>query len=71
MVTELLRIDLSDWEFKESPISYFKNIGVEVFRSVYSSFGACFFIEVKQGYDKEIKGVFSLEKSPDLFDWNI
>lgn len=42
--------------------------GLEIFRSIYSSFGDCYFIEVSGKYMGKIS-IFKLDSNPDEFDW--
>lgn len=75
MSTKIIRFDCQSADANgidaNDPMGYIENKGMKVKQWKYSSFGACFFLEV-ENYVPDINNIyFSLDDSPENFDWQV
>ena len=73
-MTNIIRFDCQGAWLKgieqDKPVEYVEQKGMVVKKYVYSSFGACYFMEV-ENYKPDIYNVYVLiQTPPNKFDWN-
>lgn len=74
MKTVLIRFDEQSAFMKrlheQDPKEYVEKLGMKVLKHIYSSFGACYFMEV-ENYTKDPKNIcVKLETDPKKFEWD-
>lgn len=71
-MTQIVRFYAQDFlpENRMDLNKFMKGYGLEIIKMKYSSFGACYFVEVK-GWFKEDDILKKIKTTPNNFDWNV
>lgn len=68
IILRVYRQELDEINIKDAPV-YIESLGMEIIQWLYSSFGTCYFIEVKEVVDNMPSIIDEVSKNKK-FDWD-